>query len=59
MADRVTHGSPEHFQQVVDAHVVSTYGPNRWCRCGANVPDYRAHIAAVWAPYALPDGWHA
>lgn len=49
-------GSPEHFQQVVSAHVVSMWAT---CRCGAyvGIGQYRAHIAKVWEPYALPDGW--
>ena len=47
-------GSPEHFQQVLDAHVV-TFGT--YCRCGAKVTNYRTHIATVWRPYRLPVGW--
>jgi hypothetical protein len=52
------HGSREHFQQVVSAHVVSLHGT---CRCGTYVgtgtADYRRHIEKVWAPHTLPDGW--
>lgn len=52
------HGSYEHFQQVVSAHVVSLHGT---CRCGSYVgtgaADYRRHIERVWAPHTLPDGW--
>lgn len=51
-------GSPEHFQQVVSAHVVSVWG---FCRCGSSVAsrtaDYRAHIETVWRPHTLPAGW--
>lgn len=49
-------GSPEHFQQVVSAHVVSVWGH---CRCGAQVgpTEYRKHIETVWLPHTLPDGW--
>lgn len=55
-ATPVLNGSPEHFQQVVRAHIVSPWGH---CRCGAGVGprDYRKHIADVWAPHALPEGW--
>jgi hypothetical protein len=49
------HGSPEHFGQVTQAHVVGPWGA---CRCGANVGTtvaaYRAHIATVWRPFDLP-----
>lgn len=52
------HGSHEHFQQVVSAHVVSLYGA---CRCGTYVGtssvEYRLHIERVWAPHTLPEGW--
>jgi len=54
----IVHGSPEHFQQVVKAHVVSPWGN---CRCGSHVGNgadrYRAHIARVWRPYELPEGF--
>lgn len=56
--NNVVKGSPEHFQQVVTAHVVSEWGN---CRCGVRVgvgvAAYRAHIESVWRPHALPDGW--
>lgn len=55
---RTVKGSPEHFQQVVSAHVVSLWGT---CRCGTAVGEgpaaYRAHIESVWRPHALPAGW--
>lgn len=54
MTARVVHGSREHFQQVVDAHVIGPSG--NFCRCGANAANgYRAHIADVWRPYELPE----
>lgn len=53
---RVKLGSPQHFRQVVNAHVVSIFGN---CRCGARVGQsdaaYRAHIADVWQPHELPE----
>lgn len=48
------HGSPEHFQQVISAHLVGLTG---FCRCGASVASYREHIAQVWQPHQLPEGW--
>lgn len=54
MSARVVHGSPEHFQQVIDAHVIGPSG--NYCRCGASAANgYRAHIANVWRPYELPE----
>lgn len=56
MTARVMHGSREHFQQVIDAHVIGPSG--NFCRCGANAANgYRAHIADVWRPYELPEGF--
>lgn len=49
-------GSREHFQQVLDAHIV-TFGT--YCRCGARVANYREHIANVWLPWQLPVGWQS
>lgn len=52
------YGSPEHFQRVVSDHVVSLHGT---CRCGTYVgtdaPEYRRHVARVWSPHTLPEGW--
>lgn len=55
-------GSREHFQQVINAHVVTPFGSHTWCRCGANVgaptdAAMREHIRKVWAPWPLPEGW--
>ncbi len=55
MVAHITRGSPEHFQQVLRAHVVPPW--SMYCRCGANAADYRRHIEQVWRPFPLPEGW--
>lgn len=59
---RTKLGSPEHFQQVIGAHVVMPWSTS--CRCGVHLAPvgntdaaWRKHIEQVWAPHALPAGF--